>query len=111
MLWHRLALEMGSTVSELKNRMTVEEFASWAAFDNIRPIGGDRVDYLLAQINTTLMASAGVKNCNVFDSAYWLDDRTKEQVERERLQKLEDDLNVFVSQHNERIENGDNSKS
>ena len=110
MLWHRLALEMGSTVSDLKGRMTVEEFASWAAFDNIRPIGGDRVDFALAQINTTLMATAGVRNCKVVDSAPWLEDRTEEQIREEKAAEMQAGFENFVKIHNERIKDGDNCK-
>jgi hypothetical protein len=90
--------------------MTVEEFASWAAFDNIRPIGGDRVDFLLAQIHTTLRATAGIRNCSPFDSAYWLDDRDPEKAEEEKAKSLRDDFEIFVKAHNERIEkNGNDS--
>jgi len=111
MLWYRLALEMGSTVSELKSRMTVDEFASWVAFDNIRPIGGDRVDILLAQIHATLRASIGVRNPSVFDSAWWLDDRTEEQAHREKMEEMEAGFKNFVNIHNERVEKNGNDCS
>jgi len=114
--------------------MSVSEFASWVAYDNIRPIGGDRVDLLLAEIVTTLRATAGVRNCSIFDSAYWLDDRTKEQAHvrncsifdsaywlddrtkeqahKEKMEELRAGFLNFVNAHNERIDkNGNDSGS
>src|SRR5687767_12288992 len=61
MLWHRLALRMGRTVSEVKAVMPIDEFVRWIAFDRISPIGDERLDYMLAQVAYMSVQISGAK--------------------------------------------------
>ena len=103
MLWHRLALEMGQPISELKRKMSVNEFASWVAFDRIKPIGGDRVDKLLSEIAVALYAPAGVKT-SVDDFAPWIDTRTDEEKRNEQLKKMRASIEMWAKKHNKKID-------
>jgi len=49
-----LALELGSTVSELQDRMSSSEFSEWRAFHSIEPFGSLRSDFQSGQICSTV---------------------------------------------------------
>lgn len=57
MLWHRLALGLGDTVTDLQARMPYREFLDWAALWSIEPWGETRGDMQAALI-ATLLANA-----------------------------------------------------
>lgn len=44
----RLALQLGCTVRELRERMDAREFSEWAAYYRLEPFGDDRRDMQLA---------------------------------------------------------------
>ncbi|MDR0250695.1 MAG: DUF4035 domain-containing protein [Burkholderiales bacterium] len=46
---HRLALQLGRTVAELKQTLTVSEFHDWLEFAKEEPFGDFRADAQLAQ--------------------------------------------------------------
>ncbi len=102
-LWHRLSLEMGIPICELKSRMPMSEFWAWIAYDRIRPIGTDRVDILLSKIITTLYAKGGVKS-NIYDHAFWLDDRESEKLKEDKIKDMKHHMAVFVAVHNKKYE-------
>lgn len=41
---------MGMTVWQLENSMSAGELARWMAFDRLSPVGGERLDYLIARM-------------------------------------------------------------
>lgn len=45
---------MGRTIGELEAALTPREFAEWAAFDRLEPIGGRRGDWHAALVATTI---------------------------------------------------------
>lgn len=61
MLLHKLALRMGRTVAELESTISVEEMASWYAFDRLSPLGDERQDVLFAALTVNVLAAAGAK--------------------------------------------------
>jgi hypothetical protein len=68
MLWHRLALALGGmTVSELKRRMSSEEFTNWIAFDQIEPFGDHRLEMLLGNLGANLIAADGATGVKPID--------------------------------------------
>ena len=58
---HKLALRVGRTVAELEATLSVEELASWYAFDRLSPIGDERADVLFAQLTLRTLEAAGAK--------------------------------------------------
>lgn len=53
-MWHRLALALGGTVTDLQDRMPNREWLDWAALWTIEPWGDVREDMHAAQITTVL---------------------------------------------------------
>ena len=53
-MWHRLALALGDTVTELQNRMPYREFLDWVALYSIEPWGDVRSDMGAALVATLL---------------------------------------------------------
>jgi len=54
MLWHRLALHIGSTVEDLQERMSSREFAHWAAFFALEPFGYGVENWRMGVIASTI---------------------------------------------------------
>ena len=46
------------TLREMRSRMSSHEFASWLAYDQIRPIGGLALDAMLAQLTAWVVSGA-----------------------------------------------------
>lgn len=61
---------MGLTVREAQERISVDEFRHWLAYDRIDPIGNDRFDVLFAMLTSTLANCHRSKK----QSAYKLED-------------------------------------
>jgi len=58
-MWHRLALQLGCTIMELKSRMTVLEFREWCAYYAVEPWG-----FFADHFNAGLIAST-IDNCRM----------------------------------------------
>jgi hypothetical protein len=56
-MWHRLALALGSTVTDLQERMPHREYVDWVALWQIEPWGDVRGD-MQAALVATLLANA-----------------------------------------------------
>lgn len=50
MFWFRVAGHLGSTVSELKGRMSQAELMHWMAFDSIHGLDDIRLEFQLGRI-------------------------------------------------------------
>ena len=56
-MWHRLALALGGTVTDLQHRMPYREYVDWVALWQIEPWGDARGD-MQAALVATLLANA-----------------------------------------------------
>jgi len=43
------------TLEEMMERMSADEFAHWVAYDKLDPIGAERLDFLAARLEATLI--------------------------------------------------------
>ena len=53
-MWHRLALALGGTVTDLQHRMPYREYVDWVALWQIEPWGDARGDMQAALVATLL---------------------------------------------------------
>lgn len=60
-MWFRLASQLGSTVGELQERMSSEEFTYWLAYFGMEPWGYDIETWRMAMISATTANAAGPK--------------------------------------------------
>lgn len=58
-MWHRLALALGATVEELRERMTGREFAAWCEYYAIEPFGALRDEYHARMIAAAVARALG----------------------------------------------------
>ncbi|WP_456153920.1 phage tail assembly protein T [Robbsia andropogonis] len=74
-MWFRLALSLGSTVSELQARMSSDEFGEWLAFYSIEPFGPAMDDVRMGTVASTVANFNRAPNTDPFkpsDFAPWL---------------------------------------
>jgi hypothetical protein len=60
-MWFRLASLLGSTVSDLQERMTSDEFTHWIAFFGLEPWGYDAEVWRMGMTCATTANAAGPK--------------------------------------------------
>lgn len=61
LFWHRLAIALGATVSELKDRIDAEELKYWMAYYAVEPFGEERADLRNAIVAQTVAACAAFR--------------------------------------------------
>lgn len=59
--WHRVARQLGCTVSEARRRMRATEFRRWLANEAIDPSGENRADYRIAVLCSVVAHIAGAE--------------------------------------------------
>ena len=85
MFWFRLALHLGGTVAELKERMSSSEFTAWMCYYKMTPFGDDREDLRAALVAYTVAATTprkrGAKPIKMQDFVLEFGERKQQSIE------------------------------
>lgn len=98
----KLASHLGKTVGELERTLTVAEFAEWAAYDELDPIGGYRTDLGFAML---AYLQAGDKDKSVqdfllIDPNPMTDDERKRYEHEQRAQQAREEVQAMIAMFN-----------